>query len=304
MSLVVTGSIGLDTVDTPTGSASEVLGGSAVYFAAAASFFSPVRLIAAVGDDFPDEHLDTFRHFGVDLQGLERRAGSKTFRWHGKYLDDINQRETLGIELGVLAEALPPVPQAYQDSQHVFLATTTPENQLALLDQFPNAALTFADTIELYIDTSRDALVELMNRIDGIVINDAEAKMLTGKADAIHAADALVEHGLSFVVIKKGEHGVLLRHAEGFAALPAYPSRTVIDPTGAGDTFAAGMMSSLGAVVGDGKPTFDQLKTAMAWGTVIASYTIEDFSVGRLKTLTQDDIQTRHAELKRVVNIA
>lgn len=296
MSLVVTGSIGIDTIETPTGAAPDVIGGSSIYFTAAASFFGPVNLVGAVGEDFPDAMVDVFHHWdGVDTAGLEKRAGSKTFRWHGKYHENMNDRDTLGIELGVLAEALPPVPEASRDASHIFLATTTPQNQLALLDSFPQRQLVVADTIDLYINTQRDALLDLYKHIDGVIINDVEAKLLTGESNVIVAADRILEMGPKFIVVKKGEHGAFIVHSEGFAAFPAFPARTVVDPTGAGDTFAAGMMGYLANHV-DGTPTLADLRTAMAYGTIVASFTIEDFSVGRLKTLTRDEIDQRYQQ--------
>ncbi len=306
MSLVVTGSIGIDTIETPTGKADEVVGGSSIYFTAAASFFGPVKLVGAVGEDFPQAFVDLFHHWDVDTTGLERRMGSKTFRWHGKYHTNMNDRDTLGIELGVLAEKLPPVPDSYRDAKHIFLATTTPQNQMSLLDSFPNRKLTVADTIELYIQTDRDALLELYSKIDGVIINDSEAKLLTGEANTIVAADRIIEMGPKFVVVKKGEHGAFIRHRaqgrDGFAAFPAYPARSVVDPTGAGDSFAAGMMGYLAASV-EGTPTLEDLRRAMAYGTVVASYTIEDFSVGRLKTLTRKEIDTRFTEFVGMVGL-
>lgn len=302
MSLVVTGSIGIDTIETPTGKADEVLGGSSIYFSAGASYFGPVKLVGAVGDDFPDEFVKLFHHFGVDTTGLETRQGSKTFRWHGKYHENMNDRDTVKVELGVLAEALPPVPESYSDCEYLFLATTTPENQMALLDKFPNRKVTVADTIELFIETARDALVELIGKIDGVVINDGEAKQLTGESNVIVAADKILEMGPTFVVVKKGEHGAMIRHKDGFAAMPAFPARKVVDPTGAGDTFAAGMMGYLANNV-TGTPSLDDLRKAMAYGTIVASYTIEDFSVARLKTLTREEIDGRYNEFVRMLGV-
>ena len=234
MSLIVTGSISIDTIDTPTGSVKEVVGGSSIYFTAAASFFGPIRLVGAVGDDFPDSFVEVFNGFGVDVEGLERRAGSKTFRWHGRYHEDVNQRDTVSVELNVLTEALPPIPKSYADSAYIFLAVTHPENQLKRLDTFPKRKLVVADTIDLYINTTRDELMEVFKRIDGLIINDSEALMLTGEPNAVVAADKLLEMGPNFVIVKKGQHGAILRHPDGTCVLPAYPAKTVIDPTGAG----------------------------------------------------------------------
>jgi sugar/nucleoside kinase (ribokinase family) len=303
MSLIVTGSIGIDTIETPTGSADEVLGGSSIYFGAAASFFGPVRLVGAVGEDFPDHFIDPFHHFEIDTAGLERRAGSKTFRWHGRYHENMNHRDTVSVDLNVLIEDLPPVPESFKDSGHIFLAVTSPENQLALLEQFPQRKLVVADTIDLYIENNRDALDEVLGKVDGVIINDDEAAMLTGKADAVSAANHLLKAGPRFVIVKKGEHGAVLRHADGVVALPAWPSDNVIDPTGAGDSFAGGFMGHLAANDADGSD-FAQLKQAIAYGTMVASFTIEAFSVARLKELDRNEIDQRFAKYASMLELA
>ncbi|MEE9404369.1 MAG: PfkB family carbohydrate kinase, partial [Algisphaera sp.] len=285
-SLIVTGSIGIDTIHTPTGKADNVLGGSSIYFAAAASFYGSVRLVGAVGEDFPDALRKPFEHFDIDLEGLEKRAGSKTFRWTGKYLDNMNDRETLSVELNVLAEDLPPVPASYVDSEYVFLANTHPGGQLALRAQFPNAKLVVADTMDLWIETEPALLKDLLKQIDGLVLNDSEATLLTGETNIVKAAEAVLALGPKFVVIKKGEHGAFLLHQDGAVALPAYPARDVVDPTGAGDTFGGGMMGYL-AQTGD--LSLAGLKQAMAAGTVVASYNIEKFSLDRLLEINKSD---------------
>ena len=293
MSLIVTGSIGIDSVEAPTGTAEDVLGGSSIYFAAAASFFGPVRVVGAVGDDFPDQYLDTSRHFGIDLQGFEKRAGSKTFRWRGRYHENMNVRDTLLTELNVLAEALPTVPPAYRDSRYVFLANTDPVSQMTLLDSFPNCRLVVADTMDLWINTQRDELLELLGRVDGLVLNDSEAQALTGETNLVRAAEAVQRLGPGFVVVKKGEHGSLLHHRDGQVALPAFPARQVVDPTGAGDSFAGGMMGHLAAANVTGAPSLEQLKRALAYGTVVASFNIEAFSLERLTQLSRADLDER-----------
>ena len=291
MSLLVTGSIGIDSVQTPDGAADEVLGGSAIYFAAAASLVTePVRLVAVVGEDFPNTMRSTFDAFTIDTAGLEKRAGSKTFRWTGKYLENMNDRETLSVELNVLAEDLPPVPAAYRDSAYVFLANTHPAGQAALLDQIDQPELVVADTMDLWIETERSALLALLKRLDGLVLNDSEAELLTGEKNPVRAGRAVLELGPKFVVIKKGEHGALLVHPEGLVNLPAFPCGDVVDPTGAGDTFGGGMMGHL-AATGDG--SLEGLKRAMAVGTVAASFTLETFSLERLTTLSREELQAR-----------
>lgn len=290
MSLIVTGSIGIDSIEAPTGNAKEVLGGSSIYFAAAASFFGPVRLVGAVGEDFPEHFLDTFRHFDIDLAGLETRVGSKTFRWHGRYHENMNERDTLNVELNVLAEELPPVPDQYRDSKYIFLANTHPDAQMALLEQFPEHELAVADTMDLWIETERESLIKLLGKIDGLVLNDSEAFQLTEKSNLVQAAEDILEHGPTFVVIKKGEHGAFLMHKEGIGALPAYAARDVVDPTGAGDSFAGGMMGYLAAA---NDHSIQSLRTAIAYGTVVASYNIESFSLKRLMEIKREEIDTR-----------
>ena len=290
MSLIVTGSIGIDTVITPSGRADKVLGGSGIYFAAAASFFSPVRLVGAVGDDFPDEFHETFKHFNVCTEGLEKREGSKTFAWTGKYLENMNDRETVSVELNVLGEALPPVPSNYKDSKYVFLANTHPAGQLELLSNFPDAKLVVADTMDLWIDTEAQTLKSLLGKIDGLVLNDSEAKQLTGHSNMIQAADAILDMGLTFVVIKKGEHGAILRHRDGTSVLPAYPASEVVDPTGAGDSFAGGMM---GFIAEQDDSGFETIKRSLAYGTIVASFNIEQFSLGRLREIQKHELHSR-----------
>ncbi|MFI4861541.1 MAG: PfkB family carbohydrate kinase [Phycisphaerales bacterium JB063] len=294
MSLIVTGSVGIDTIETPDGQrADEVLGGSSIYFAAGASYFTNVRLVAAVGDDFPDHLHQQFAKFDVCTQGLEKRAGSKTFRWHGRYHENMNDRDTLEVQINVLGEALPPVPDDYRDSKYVFLANTHPAAQLSLLDQFPDRKLVVADTMDLWIETEQGLLKDLLKRLDGFVLNDSEAKLLTGENNIIRAADAVLAMGPTFVIVKKGEHGAILRHKDGTGVLPAFPARDVVDPTGAGDSFASGMM---GYLCEQDDVSVDAIKRAMAYGTVVASYTIEKFSTDRLAEIKRADLDARLAE--------
>ena len=300
MSLIVTGSVGIDSVEAPTGKADDVLGGSAIYFAGAASYFTSVRLVAAVGDDFPDDYLSTFQHFGVDTAGLERRQGSKTFRWRGKYHENMNQRDTLDVQLNVLGEAPPPVPEAWQASEYVFLANTHPEAQMSLLENFPNRKLAVADTMDLWIGNERESLSRLLKQIDGLVLNDEEAFQLTDKTNIVRAAEDILELGPKFVVIKKGEHGAFLLHKDGVAAFPAYAARDVVDPTGAGDSFAGGMMGYLAA---NGDTSAAAIRRAMAYGTIVASFNIESFSLNRMKEIDKNDIDARLKEYRQMLEI-
>ena len=298
MSLIVTGSIGIDTVITPTGRANNVLGGSCTYFAAAASFFTDVRIVAAVGEDFPREHLSVFQHFAVDTAGLEIRQGSKTFRWTGEYHANMNERDTLEVQQNVLAEKLPPVPDAYRRTPYVFLANTHPAGQMALRESFPDAKLVVADTMDLWINTAGDELKTLLKRIDGLVLNDSEAALLTGETNMVVASKKIIDMGPRFVVVKKGEHGCLLQHADGVGVLHAYPAANVVDPTGAGDSFAGGMMGFLAEV---DRPDLRALKRALAYGTIVASYTIESFTLERLREIARQDIDDRLAEYSDIV---
>ncbi|TVQ31607.1 MAG: sugar kinase [Phycisphaeraceae bacterium] len=309
MPLIVTGTIGIDTIHTPTGSAEAVLGGSATYFAAAASFYTPVRMVAAVGGDFHDGYRTTLSRFPeVCIEGIDVRPDSKTFSWGGRYMENMNVRETLFTELGVLAEAPPATPQRYRDSKYVFLANTHPGVQRELLEGFPNRAIAVADTMNLWIETAKDDLVALMKQIDGLVLNDEEAALLTGRRNPITAGKAILDMGPSFAVIKKGEHGCIMVHREGIAALPAFPTDLVIDPTGAGDSFAGGMMGHVARThaeshFGGEGVTFDMLQQGLAHGTVVASFTIESFSLDRLAELKKDAIDERYRQFSAAVQI-
>ncbi len=290
MSLLVTGSIGIDTVASPHGSVDSVLGGSAVYFSFAAAHYVPVRLVAAVGTDFPAEFRKTLEDRGIDLAGLEVREGSKTFRWTGKYAGDMNEAETVAVELNVLAERGPTVPPAIADSETVFLANTHPTLQRELLAQVTAPKLVVCDTMNLWIDNERDSLIETLDKVTGVIINDAESRTLTGKAHLIDAGEVILAMGPKFVMIKKGEHGAMLVTPEGPVTIPAFPTKDVRDPTGAGDSFAGG---TLGYLTAKGQHDPQTLAHAMVRGTVAASFTIEDFSLGRVKNLTTDQLNQR-----------
>ncbi len=290
MSLLVTGSIGIDTVTSPHGCAESVLGGSAVYFAFAASQYVPVRLVAAVGDDFPDEFRRVLGSREIDLTGLEVRKGSKTFRWTGRYQDDMNEAETVAVDLNVLAEEVAKVPASFADSETVFLANTHPTRQREILAQLTAPKLVVCDTMNLWIANERDSLLETLGLVSGAIINEGEARLLTGLTNLIEAGEKILDLGPGFVMIKKGEHGALLVTAEGPAAIPAYPTKVVHDPTGAGDSFAGGVLGYLSA---RGESDSDTLRRAMVRGTVAASFTIEDFSLGRIRRLTRNEIDRR-----------
>lgn len=305
MPLIVTGTIGIDTVHTPESKAERVLGGSCTYFAAAASFFTHVRIVAVAGEDLPASHVAVFKKFpNIDIDGLEIRKGSKTFAWGGKYLEDMNERETLFTDLNVLLEHPPTPPAKYRDSKFVFLANTHPTIQRELLHSFPERVISVADTMNLWIESARPELDALLRDIDGLVLNDSEARLLTGKRNMLAAGRKILEMGPMFVVIKKGEHGCLVVHDEGVAALPAFPMEKVVDPTGAGDSFAGGMMGHLAASHSrDKNINLASIRTAMAHGTVIASFNIESFSLDRLAGLTRDEIAKRYEQYAEMVSV-
>lgn len=298
MSLLVTGSIGIDTVETPTGKVENVLGGSSIYFAYAASFFGKVRLVGVVGDDCPPDFLKPLHdNPNVDLAGLEVRRGSKTFRWHGRYHADVNDRDTIGVELNVLAERGPTIPEQFRDSRYVFLANTHPALQAELLGQLKRPALVVADTMDLWINAEKQALLNLMARLDGIVLNDSEAKLLTGKPNVVAAGLEIARLVRNFCVIKKGEHGSLLFAGGKVFAMPSYPTYNVVDPTGAGDCFAGAMMGYLASV---DKFDVPSLRRAIAYGSVTASIELEDFSLTKLMRTTRRDIETRVKEFQEL----
>lgn len=300
MSLLVTGSVGIDTVTSPHGRAESVLGGSAVYFSFAASFYTPVRLVAVVGDDFPEEFLATIRQRNIDVTGLEKRAGSRTFRWTGRFTGDMNEAETVDVKLNVLAERGPKVPAAFADSETVFLANTHPSLQRDLLSQVRSPKLVVCDTMNLWIANERDSLLQTLRLVTGVIVNDQEARQLTGKTNLIEAGEWLLEQGPRFVVIKKGEHGALLITREGVTPVPAYPTKVVRDPTGAGDSFAGGMLGYLAA---EKRHDEETLRRAMVRATVSASFAIEDFSLRRVMALGDSELKRRIDEFARMLRL-
>jgi sugar/nucleoside kinase (ribokinase family) len=297
VSLLVTGSIAVDTVKTPFGVSENCLGGSAVYFSMAASFFSPVRLIGVIGSDCPFDLAQVFAGRSVDLTGLEIRKNSKTFRWAGTYHKDINKRTTDKLELNVLAEEPPKVPRSYRDSKFIFLANTAPALQLQLLEQIDNPSFVAADTMDCWIQGHPDDLKRLLKKIDCLIINEDEAKMLTAEHNLIKAADAILDMGPSIVVVKKGESGSIICSADERFILPAFPAAEVKDPTGAGDSFAGALLGYLAQV---GRTDFESLKQALAYGTVVASFTIADFSLAGLTSINKDDIDGRFKTLRKL----
>jgi len=299
MPLVVVGSVALDSVETPTQKRDRILGGSAAYFSYAASYFTSVRLAGVVGDDFPPEHLALLKSRNIDTAGLQVVKGGKTFYWKGKYLANMNDRETLELQLNVLADFKPELPESYRRCKFLFLANGSPKLQMRVLEQCPGASLVVADTMDFYINTEPEELRALLKKIDGLVLNDSEAKLLTGIDNLVLAGQAVRRLGPSFVVIKKGEHGAMFFSEHETYVLPAFPTPTVLDPTGAGDSFAGGMMGYLAEQNSFSPKT---LKEALAYGILVASFTVEDFSLDRLKNITREDLDKRMVEYKKMLS--
>ncbi|MCK4283153.1 MAG: sugar kinase [Candidatus Brocadiae bacterium] len=299
MSLLVVGSVALDKVETPYGSADDELGGSAVYFSFAAVCFSPVRLVGAVGQDFPPAYVQRLASRAIDLRGLQQAEG-RTFRWHGAYEGRMEQARTLDVELNVLARFQPDIPRDYADSRYVFLANGSPATHMHVLDQMDGPRFVLADTMNYYIENERDALLELMGRIDGLILNDAEALQLSGETNLFRAARWVCERGPSCCIVKKGEHGSVLRSSEGVFVLPGFPHESVVDPTGAGDAFAGGLM---GYLAGRDELQRETLKRGLAYATVTASFAIEQFGPAGLENLTAEDIDRRLKEFFRLTHL-
>jgi len=299
MPLLVVGSVALDCVETPTDKRDDVLGGSAVFFSYAASFFSPVRMIGAVGEDWPASHTALLEDKGIDTSGLQTIPGGKTFRWRGRYLPNMNDRETIEVHLNVLDTFQPKLGASHRDCRFLFLGNASPTVQLDVLNQAEKAELTVADTMDLWINIQRDELGELLKRVDGLVLNDAEAKLLAEDENLVRAGHAVRAMGPKFVVIKKGEHGAMFFSEHEMYVMPAFPTSEVLDPTGAGDSFAGGMMGHLAAL---GRFDPQALKEALAYGVVTASFTVEDFSLDRLEKLDRQMVDRRLADYRQMLS--
>ena len=294
MGIVVVGTVAFDTVETPFGKGENVLGGSATYFSTSASFFSDVSLVAVVGEDFPEEHVNFLKSREIDLQGLQRIPG-KTFHWTGKYGYDLNEAQTLDTQLNVLLDFKPELPAAYRSTDVLFLANIDPELQLQVLDQVEKPRLTACDSMNFWISSKPEALKEVMRRVDIVVINEGEARMLTGEANLVKAARQMISQGCKRLVVKRGEYGVLMFTAETVFAAPAWPLEEVFDPTGAGDTFAGGFM---GYLANTGDLSEEGIRQALVFGSVMASFNVEDFSLDRMKRLTYPEIEARYRSFK------
>lgn len=297
MSLLVVGSTAFDTIETPHGTRKECLGGSSTYFCLAARLFTSVRLVSVVGSDFPAEHRGMLESRGIDLAGVETKPG-KTFRWHGRYAADMNSRQTLDVQLNTFGDFKPKVPAAFRETPFVFLANGSPGTQASVLEQVQTPKFCVADTMDLWIEHEKDGLLALLRRIDGLIVNDSEVKQLTGKSNLIQAGRAALALGPKLVIVKKGEHGCFVFSNFFHYALPAYPTETVVDPTGAGDSFAGGFM---GYLANCQSISVWNMKRAVAYGTVAASLTVEGFGVDRLASASRDELERRYHELQQFV---
>jgi len=298
MAILVVGSVALDSVKTPFGERKEALGGSATFFSYSASFFHPVNLVGVVGEDFPEEHIGLLNGKGIDTAGLKAIPGGKTFRWEGYYDYDLNEAHTLSTCLNVFDVFQPELPDSYRDSEYVFLANIDPELQIHVLDQVRAPKLKVCDTMNFWIEGKRDKLIELLGKVDIITLNDAEARQLTGEPNLVKAARKIISWGPEHVVIKKGEHGALLFSGDGVFSAPALPIEEIYDPTGAGDTFAGGFVGYLAR-----EGTLDEatLRRAMIYGSVMASFNVEDFSLDRMKRLGAGEIEERFGRFIELV---
>jgi sugar/nucleoside kinase (ribokinase family) len=296
MSILVVGSVALDSVETPFGTAERVLGGSGVFFSAAASLLAPVRMVGVVGDDYPLDDLNFLAERGVDLSGIEHADG-ESFFWAGRYSYDLNSRDTLETRLGVFADFKPRIPEAFKDSRLVFLGNIDPVLQIDVLDQVRSPEVVVCDTMNYWIEGSREALISLLGRIDVLMVNDSEARELADDHNLLRAARWIQERGPKIVVVKKGEHGAILFGPDSIFFVPGFPLEFVFDPTGAGDSFAGGFMGYLASVE---SPTEEDYRTAMVYGSAMGSFAVEKFSVDRFKNLEREEILERIRQFKEM----
>jgi len=289
MDILVIGSVAFDSVETPFGRGDDVLGGSATYFSTSASFFTGVQLVAVVGDDFPEEPKEFLRSRGVDLAGLQTRPGD-TFRWKGRYGYDLSEAQTLETHLNVFETFHPQLPESYRKAEYVFLANIDPELQLEVLNQVERPKLIACDTMNFWIEGKREALVRTLGHVDILVINEAEVRQLADEANLVKASRAVLAMGPKTLVVKRGEYGVLVFTEHSIFSAPAYPLEEVFDPTGAGDTFAGGFMGYLAAT---NNLSDETIRKATVFGSVMASFTVEDFSLNRLRKLSWSEVEER-----------
>lgn len=301
MSLLTVGTVAFDDIETPFGKADRVVGGAATYISLSASHFvQPVHVVSVIGDDFPEETLALMRTKGITLDGLQVREGEKSFFWAGRYHHDMNTRDTLATELNVLADFKPVVPEAYRNTPYLMLGNLTPAVQKGVIEQMEKRPRVIAlDTMNFWMDTAMDELQEVIGMVDMLIINDEEARQLSGEYSLVKAAEKIIQMGPGTLVIKKGEHGALLFHKDHIFFAPALPLAQVFDPTGAGDTFAGGLM---GYLAGTDELTFDNLKRAVIFGSALASFCVEDFGIERLRELKERDIRERVHRFAQLVH--
>ena len=297
--LVVVGSIGIDTIETPFEKREDVLGGSVSYACGAASLFAPVGMVGVVGDDFPGAFRAVYRELGIDLAGLQTEAG-RTFRWSGVYDADMINRRTISTELNVFEHFAPRLPDAYRHAPFLLLGNISPELQLHVLSEARNPRFVVADTMDLWINVAREPLLELLGKVDMLMLNDAEARLLADRYNLRDCAEAIRSVGPRFVAIKKGEHGAMLFGDDGIFLVPAFPVGAVSDPTGAGDAFAGGF---LGRLAECGDVGFAEMREALLYGAVVASFGVEEFSLDRLRRLTRAEVEERFEELRRMMQL-
>jgi len=302
MSVLVVGSVAFDSIETPFGARQEVVGGAATYFALAASCFSPVQVVAAVGEDFGPEHMAVLQRRGIDLKGLERLPG-RTFRWAGRYSYDLNARDTLDTQLGVFETFDPKIPAGYEAPDFLFLGNIDPELQRSVLEQVDRPRLVGCDTMNFWIEGKPEALRRTLEMVDALVINDSEARELAGEPNLVKAAALIRRMGPKTVIVKRGEFGAAAFGESPPFAVPALLLDSVLDPTGAGDSFAGGMMGYLASRAGDGPVTEPLLRRAIAMGTVMASFTVQSFGVEGLLDLDMGRIEDRYATFRRLLAI-
>lgn len=298
MGLLVVGSVAFDSVKTPFGEVEEVLGGSATYFSTAASFFTNVSLVAVVGEDFPEKHIAFLKSRNIDITGLDRSVG-ETFRWKGEYTYELNEAHTLDTQLNVFENFKPRLPQSYRDHEVVFLANIDPDLQRDVLNQVNNPKVVACDTMNFWIEGKRDSLIETLKLVDILIINDGEARELSGEPNLVKAASKIRGLGPKTLIVKRGEYGALLFTGNSVFSAPGYPLESVFDPTGAGDSFAGGFMGYLANTM---NLDDSNIRRAIIFGSVMASFNVEDFSLNRLKTLDYQEIENRFREFRRLTH--
>jgi sugar/nucleoside kinase (ribokinase family) len=299
MSLIIIGTVAFDAIETPFGKTDKIVGGAATYASLAASYFYPeVKIVGVVGDDFHQEDIETFKNHGIDTEGLQIKAGEKSFFWSGRYHNDMNSRDTLATELNVLADFDPIIPESYQDCEYLMLGNLTPQVQQTVINRLKNRPkLIVLDTMNFWMDVAMDDLLATVRMVDVLTINDAEARQLSGEYSLVKAAKKILTMGPKYLIIKKGEHGALLFHEDQVFSAPALPLAEVFDPTGAGDTFAGGFIGYLAKV---GTVNFNNMKNAIIYGSALASFCVEKFGTEKILNLTQEEVAARINEFVKL----